>query len=41
MLETKRLQKGDESMRQTTLFEYGMRLEGQMTLLDFGLEFEE
>jgi hypothetical protein len=31
----------DEIMRQTTLFEYGMRLEGQMTLEDFGLTFEE
>jgi len=27
--------------RQKTLFEYGLVLEGQMTLLDFGLEFEE
>lgn len=28
-------------MRQTTLFEFGMRLEGQTTLEDFGLTFEE
>jgi len=26
---------------QKTLFEYGLEIEGQMTLLDFGLEFEE
>jgi len=26
---------------QKTLFEYGLVLEGQMTLLDFGLEIEE
>ena len=24
-------------MRQTTLFEFGLRIEGQMTLEDFGL----
>jgi len=28
-------------MRQTTLFEFGMTIEGQTTLEDFGLTFEE
>ena len=42
MLETKRLYKGDERMnRQMTLFEFGLRIEGQTTLEDFGLVFEE
>ena len=40
MLEIKRLHKGDERMRQTTLFEFGLRIEGQTTLEDFGLVFE-
>jgi len=41
MLEIKRLHEGDEKMRQTTLFEFGMTIEGQTTLEDFGLTFEE
>tara|TARA_R110000822_G_scaffold71553_1_gene172468 strand:- start:441 stop:545 length:105 start_codon:yes stop_codon:yes gene_type:complete len=31
----------DEIMKQTTLFEFGMTIEGQTTLFEFGLELEE
>ena len=40
MLEIKGLHKGDERMRQTTLFEFGMRMKGQSSLEDFGFSIE-